>query len=146
MIEWHIDIPIPYAWLIKKKQESVTALTLIFGSLQLTWTNAFCILALVENMDLNGDGFASQSEVESFGLKWKGDVEEFDLNGKSISCYDENLRMNVYENDWRRFSYSLSQEEQLCQHLFHIHFLICSSLILLSYVHSHCFITSRVYY
>lgn len=36
--------------------------------------------ALVENMDLNGDGFASQSEVESFGLKWKGDVEEFDLN------------------------------------------------------------------
>ena len=103
MIEWHIDIPIPYAWLIKKKQESVTALTLIFGSLQLTWTNAFCILALVENMDLNGDGFASQSEVESFGLKWKGDVEEFDLNGKSISCYDENLRMNVQENNWQRF-------------------------------------------
>ena len=103
MIEWHIDIPIPYAWLIKKKQESVTALTLIFGSLQLTCTNAFCILALVENMDLNGDGFASQSEVESFGLKWKGDVEEFDLNGKSISCYDENLRMNVQENNWQRF-------------------------------------------
>ena len=50
-------------------------------------------------MDLNGDGFASQSEVESFGLNWKGDVEEFDLNGKSISCYDENLRMNVYENN-----------------------------------------------
>ena len=53
-------------------------------------------------MDLNGDGFASQSEVESFGLKWKGDVEEFDLNGKSIS-YDENLRMNVQENNWQRF-------------------------------------------
>lgn len=50
-------------------------------------------------MDLNGDGFASQSEVESFGLKWMGDVEEFDLNGKSISCYDENLRMNVQENN-----------------------------------------------
>ena len=81
----------------------MTALTLIFGSLQLTWTNAFCILALVENMDLNGDGFASQSEVESFGLKWKGDVEEFDLNGKSISCYDESLRMNVQENNWQRF-------------------------------------------
>ena len=50
-------------------------------------------------MDSNGDGFASQSEVESFGLKWKGDVEEFDLNGKSISCYDENLGMNVNESN-----------------------------------------------
>lgn len=33
-------------------------------------------------MDSNGDGFSSRGEVESFGLKWKGDVEDFDLNGK----------------------------------------------------------------
>lgn len=36
--------------------------------------------ALVKNMDSNGDGFASQSEVESFGLVWKGNAEQFDLN------------------------------------------------------------------
>ena len=36
----------------------------------------------MENTDSNGDGFASQGEVESFGLKWKGDVDDFDLNGK----------------------------------------------------------------
>ena len=45
-------------------------------------TNALRSLALVENMDQNGDGFASQNEVESFGLNWKGSVEQFDLNGK----------------------------------------------------------------
>ena len=67
-------------------------------------------------MDLNGDGFASQSEVESFGLKWKGDVEEFDLNGKSISCYDENLRMNVYENNWQRFLAPGNSVSQIGQH------------------------------
>ena len=39
--------------------------------------NALCILALVEHMDSNGDGFSSRGEVESFGLKWKGDVEDF---------------------------------------------------------------------
>lgn len=33
-------------------------------------------------MDSNGDGFSSRGEVESFGLKWKGDVEDFDMNGK----------------------------------------------------------------
>ena len=44
--------------------------------------NALCILALVEHMDSNGDGFSSRGEVESFGLEWKGDVEDFDLNGK----------------------------------------------------------------
>lgn len=37
--------------------------------------------ALVKNMDSNGDGFASKSEVESFGLVWKGNAEQFDLNG-----------------------------------------------------------------
>ena len=41
----------------------------------------FNVLALLENLDQNGDGFASKNEVENFGLVWNAD---YDLNCKCI--------------------------------------------------------------
>ena len=71
-------------------------------------------------MASNGDGFASRGEVESFGLKWKGDVEDFDLNGKRYFVMKKILEwayMRITEKDlasWnnvRKLGNSISQSD-----------------------------------
>ena len=54
------------------------------------------LVALLKNLDENGDGFASQSEIVTFGLVWQGDVDYFDLNCKcTIFKFLLNLKVGL---------------------------------------------------
>lgn len=56
----------------------------------------YYLVALLENLDENGDGFASQSEIVNFGLVWQGDVDYFDLNCKcTIFKFLLNLKVGL---------------------------------------------------